>query len=289
MPLGDLLCTSGPDEPARDAETLDLSDPRATRAFVRRAAPDYIINPAAYTRVDQAEDEAALARAINTEAPAVLAEEAAARGALIVHYSTDYVFDGRASRPYTEQYPAAPQNVYGQSKLEGERAVEAAAGPYMILRTSWLYGARGNNFLRTVLRLARQQHELRIVDDQHGAPTWARLVAEATAQILAQTAVLGSSWIKERSGIYHLTAAGSTTWYGFARAILAHIGPTRGPLAKLIPIPTVDYPTRATRPPYSVLDCARAAAVFQLELSPWEEQLARVMEDVRQQSAPAGT
>jgi dTDP-4-dehydrorhamnose reductase len=279
MPIGDLICTAGPDPAAGADQVLDLGDPDATRAFVRRAAPDYIINPAAYTQVDRAEEEPERAAAINAIAPAVLAEEAARCGALIVHYSTDYVFDGRESRPYSEHYPPSPESVYGKTKLDGEQAVTASGATHLVLRTSWLYGARGSNFLLTILRLARTQSELRIVDDQRGAPTWARLVAEATAQILAQAAVLGRGWLEERSGVYHLTAAGSTTWYGFARAILARLDGS-SPLARLLPIATADYTTRATRPAFSVLDCSRMAEVFRLRLSPWEEQLARVMEDL---------
>jgi dTDP-4-dehydrorhamnose reductase len=257
---------------------LDLSDPEAAAALVRRVSPDFVINPAAYTQVDKAEDESELARQINAVAPRVLAREAARCGAFMVHYSTDYVFDGRTNRPYAEDYPPSPQNVYGQTKLEGEQAV-AAEVPHLILRTSWLYGPRGNNFLRTILRLAHDQNELRIVDDQTGAPTWARQVAEATAQILAQSAVLGRGWLEQRSGIYHLTAAGATTWHGFACAILARCR-SQAPLARLVPIPAGDYPTKAARPTYSVLDCSKLARVFRLGLSPWEEQLARVMEEV---------
>lgn len=284
MPLGDLVCTAGPDQVLGGAEILDLSSAEETRAFVRRVAPDFIVNPAAYTRVDNAEDEATLARAINAEAPAILAEEARRCGALMVHYSTDYVFDGQASRPYNEHYPASPINVYGQTKLDGELAIQASGVPHLILRTSWLYGSRGNNFLLTILRIAARQGELRIVDDQTGAPTWARQVAEATAQVLSQAAQLGRAWLEERAGVYHLTASGATSWFGFARAILQQAqGPARA--AKLVPIPTVDFPTRAARPTYSVLDCGKAASTFHLALSPWEEHLARVMEEV---NSPAG-
>ncbi len=279
MPLGDLVCTAGPDMTLRGTETLDLADAEATRDFVRRVAPDLIVNPAAYTRVDNAEDEAPLARAINAVAPAVLAEEAARCGALMVHYSTDYVFDGQASRPYSENYPPSPVSVYGQTKLDGELAIQASGVPHLVLRTSWMYGCRGNNFPLTILRIAGRQGEVRVVDDQTGSPTWARQVAEATAQVLAQARQLGRPWLEERSGVYHLTAAGSTTWFGFARAILQHVeGPAR--TAKLVPIPTSDFPTRAARPTYSVLDCGKLAATFQVALSPWEEQLARVMEEL---------
>jgi dTDP-4-dehydrorhamnose reductase len=287
MPLADLVCTTGPDVTEPDTERLDLADPVATRDLVRRAAPDIIVNPAAYTLVDKAEDETDLARKLNALAPGVLAEEAARRGALLVHYSTDYVFDGQAGRPYTEDYPPSPVNVYGQTKLEGEQAIQASGASYLLLRTSWLYGPRGNNFLRTVLRLARSQRDLRIVDDQRGAPTWARQVAEATAQILAQAGACGDDWRKEHTGIYHLTASGSTTWYGFARAILDRARPA-GSAVRLAPIATADYPTRATRPPFSVLNCSKAAAHFHLELSPWESQLARVLEEVDSAAEPAG-
>ena len=283
LPLGDLVCTAGPDDNwVGGSEVLDLSDREAAAALVRRVAPDYVINPAAYTAVDKAEDQPELARQINAVAPRVMAEEAARCGAFVVHYSTDYVFDGHANRPYGEHYPPSPQNVYGQTKLEGEQAVAASGAPHLILRTSWLYGPRGNNFLRTILRLARDKGELRIVDDQTGAPTWARQVAEVTAQVLAQGSALGRAWLEDRSGTYHLTASGATSWYGFARAILDHAARAapHAPLARLVPIHAVDYPAKATRPTYSVLDCSRLASTFGLALSPWEEQLACVMEEV---------
>jgi len=247
---------------AADRETLDLSDPDAIRRVVREAKPDVIVNPAAYTAVDRAESEPELARQINGVAPGVLAEEAKRTGALLVHYSTDYVFDGTKSTPYTEEDLPNPLNVYGRTKLEGERAVAAAGCRYLTLRTSWVYASRGKNFLLTVLRLASTQPELRIVDDQHGAPTWARDTARATCRLIAGADL--------PSSLYHLTAAGSTTWCGFAREIvrLAHLG------SEVRPISTSEYPTPARRQANSALSNAKLQRDGGIALQPWPEGLA---------------
>ncbi len=207
---------------ALDRSQMDLANLDQVRDVIRAIKPDLIINPAAYTAVDKAESEPELAMRINGEAPGVMAEEAKKLGAAMIHYSTDYVFDGSKTTPYVETDPTCPINVYGATKLAGEQAIQAAGIPHLILRTSWVYGMRGKNFLLTMLRLAQERDELRIVADQHGAPTWCRTIADTTAHIVAQAkgAQHAQDWWQERSGIYHLTAQGQTTWYGFTQAIL---------------------------------------------------------------------
>lgn len=273
-PLGELV--------GLDRRELDLGDAGAIRARVREAKPGVIVNAAAYTAVDRAESEPELARAVNATAPGILAGEARRLGAVLVHYSTDYVFDGEKAGPYTEDDAPAPLNQYGRTKLEGERAIAAAGCAHLILRTSWVYGARGGNFLLTMLRLAREREELRIVDDQMGAPTWSRDIARATAEILGRVAAPDrgdAAW----SGVYHLTAAGQTSWCGFARAIFGAAGPLIPKAPKVIPIGTADYPTPARRPRNSVLSCSRAKARFGVALPPWEEALAQVLGALQEQ------
>jgi dTDP-4-dehydrorhamnose reductase len=244
---------------------LDLADFDAIRRVVRDAKPGVIVNAAAYTAVDRAESEPGLAMRVNGAAPGVLAEEAKRLGALLVHYSTDYVFDGRAGRPYTEDDEPNPINAYGRSKLAGERAVAAAAGRFLILRTSWVYGMRGRNFLRAILQRARGGAALRVVDDQTGAPTWSRDVAQATARILAHAS--------GPTGIFNLSAGGATTWCGFARAILA----LAGIQTVVQSITTTEYPTAAERPRYSVLDGAKLAQDLGIALPDWRDGLGRCM------------
>lgn len=260
---------------------LDLTDPGGIRDAVRALAPRLIVNAAAYTAVDRAEEEPALAHGVNAEAPGVLAEEAARTGALLVHYSTDYVFDGEKRSPYVETDAPAPLNAYGRSKLEGEEAVRASGAHHLILRTSWIYGARGSNFLRTMLRLAREREELRVVSDQTGSPTWSRMVAEATALALGSLPAGGDplAGAPAVSGTYHLTAAGETSWHGFAERILA-TDPRREEqrCRSVVPIATAEYPTPARRPARSVLSCDRFADAFGLRLPHWEEQLAMVLD-----------
>lgn len=258
-PLGEVI--------AVDRHALDLADADRIRALVREAKPAVIVNPAAYTAVDKAESEPELALAINGTAPGILAEEAKRLGALLVHYSTDYVFDGAQAEPYAEDAPTAPLGVYGKSKLAGERAVQAAGCRHLIFRTCWVYGLRGHNFLRTMLRLAGERDELRVVADQHGAPTWSRQIAEATALALARHA--------GQQGIYHLAAAGATTWHGFASALLA-AAHARGMIPRLPAVQaimTAEYPTPARRPAHSLLAGTRLAADFGLALPTWETQL----------------
>ncbi len=251
----------------------DLSDPRAIRDLVRQIEPEAIVNAAAYTAVDKAESEPDLCFAVNAAAPRVLAEEAARLDALLVHYSTDYVFDGQKKEPYTESDPMCPLGVYGASKAEGETAVAAGSGRWLVLRTSWVYGPQGKNFLRTMLRLAAERPELRVVDDQTGAPTSAEAIASATVRLLERYAPRDAA---VPSGVYHMTASGSTSWCGFARAIVSAVDPT----PRVVAISTADYPTPARRPKNSVLSNEKFARAFGFRLTPWQEQLENVMATV---------
>ncbi|HEY0036202.1 MAG TPA: dTDP-4-dehydrorhamnose reductase [Longimicrobium sp.] len=246
----------------------DLTSPDRLREVVRSRRPSVIVNAAAYTAVDQAEGEPEAAFAANATAPGILAEEAKRLGALLVHYSTDYVFDGGAARPYREDDAPGPLNVYGRSKLEGERAIQAATDDHLILRTSWVYGTRGRNFLLTILRLLAERDELRIVADQVGAPTWSRMIAAATAAVLARHT--GAS---RPVGVFHLTAAGQTTWHGFATAIRDRAGGSAAG-KPVRPIASSEYPVPAARPRWSVLDGARLEAAFGVELPSWDASLA---------------
>jgi dTDP-4-dehydrorhamnose reductase len=273
-PLGELV--------ALDRAGMDLSDPDSIHRAIADARPAVIVNAAAYTAVDKAESEPAAAMQANGVAPGIIAEEAARSGALVVHYSTDYVFDGRGDAPYREDDPPAPLNVYGRTKLAGEEAVRAAGAPYLIFRTSWVYSARGSNFLRTMLRLAGERSELKIVDDQVGAPTWARSIAEITAAALGAGGT-GPGPARERSGVYHLAAAGAVSWCGFARAIFDSARARRADfkVPAVIPIPTSQYPLPARRPRNSRLDTAKLKAAFNLEPPEWEAMLERCMEEMR--------
>ena len=272
-PLGKLV--------ALDIEDLDLTQPDAIRETVRNIRPHLIVNAAAYTAVDQAEQEPQLAMALNGEAPAVLAEEAQRSGAALVHYSTDYVYDGEKSEPYTEEDATNPLGVYGKSKLAGDQAIQAAGIPYLIFRTSWVYGSRGKNFLLTMQRLAREKDEMRMIDDQTGAPTWCRLLARSTANILEQTLSESSpedmKRLRQASGIYHMTCGGQTSWYGFAKAIVEHTPITDA--ARLVPIPTSEYPTPARRPMNSVLSNQKLRDSFGIIPQDWESALRFCLED----------
>lgn len=250
-------------------EQLDLAQPEALRGPLRQLAPDLIINAGAYTAVDQAEHEPERAFAINAHGPGVLAEEAARLGAPLIHYSTDYVFDGSKATPYTEQDAPNPLGVYGQSKLAGEQAIAAVAGQHLILRTSWVYSLYGRNFLLTLQRLLQEKPQLRIVDDQIGAPTWAGSIA-------ASTRVLVERWQAGQAGVwgtYHLTAQGETSWFGFAQAIAEQLKAQGLPCAELLPIPSSDYPTPARRPLNSRLDCSRLAHEWHIRLPHWQQAL----------------
>ncbi|WP_322063050.1 dTDP-4-dehydrorhamnose reductase [Paraburkholderia sp. J63] len=259
---------------AADRAMLDLGSSDAIRRCIREVRPTMIVNPAAYTAVDQAETEVAAARQINADAPATLAEEAKRVGALLVHYSTDYVFDGMLDRPYREDDLTHPCSGYGATKLEGEQAIRASGCAHLIFRTSWVYGLRGKNFLLTMLKLAEQRSELRVVADQFGAPTWAVTLAALTSHVLAQGASAAEAWPEwaERvSGTYHLSATGSTSWAGFAEAIFAHANLPSPP--RVTPISTAEYPVPAIRPANSRLDCAKFAATFGLVPPNWREAL----------------
>jgi dTDP-4-dehydrorhamnose reductase len=261
---------------------LDLADFDGLDATVRDLRPGLIVNAAAYTAVDKAEQEKELAFRINGEAVGVLAEAARAVGAGLIHYSTDYVFPGDGTAPYREDDPVGPLGAYGRSKLAGEEAIRAVGVPHLILRTAWVYGRRGGNFLLTMLRLMREREILRIVDDQHGAPTWSRLIAEATALLIARSTRNGRFEPGDQSGTYHLTSGGETTWYGFAEKI-RKLGLARGLLpetcARLEPIPTSDYPTPAKRPAYSVLSNEKLLKEFDVALPDWEQALRLCLTD----------
>ena len=262
---------------ALDADGLDLTDAAAIRRVVGEVRPGIIVNPAAHTAVDKAESEPDLARAINTTAPGILAEEAEKLGALLVHYSTDYVFDGSGEALRQEDDPTGPLNVYGATKLEGENAIRAGCRRHLIFRTSWVYGARGANFLLTMRRLMGERPELKIVDDQIGAPTWCRHLAEATAQILAQVGSPARGADKpEPWGVYHMTNGGETSWHGFAAAIQTLDAP--GKPARLVAIPSSEYPTPARRPLNSRLDNGKLERVFGIRLPDWRDALRLCMD-----------
>ncbi len=262
---------------AVDIDTLDLCDGAALDHTLDALRPAIIVNPAAYTAVDKAEAEPALAQAVNGEAPARLAQWAARHGALMIHYSTDYVFDGAKATPYVESDAANPLGVYGRTKRAGEEAVLASSADHLIFRTSWVYGARGANFLRTILRLASEREELRIVADQIGAPTWSRLLAEASALALRQ-ALAERTQGAFRSGLYHLASAGETSWYGFARAIIAGRGGLR--VKTVTPITTAEYPLPAPRPANSRLNTDAVRARFGLALPDWQTCLQLCLEEL---------
>lgn len=260
---------------AADRASFDLASPESIRSFVRQLRPEVIVNAAAYTAVDQAETEVASARAINADAPSVLAEEAKRLGGLLVHYSTDYVFDGASTEAYLEDDPVNPQNVYGATKLDGELGIVASGCSHLIFRTSWVYGQRGRNFLLTMLRLARERSELRIVADQIGAPTWSASIAAMTASVVAQgvaDAAGMADWAHRKTGIYHLCSTGSTSWAGFAEAIFEQANLKNAP--RVIPIATSEYPVPARRPLNSRLDTSKLARAFGLVPPHWRDALA---------------
>lgn len=257
---------------ACDRSMLDLSDLDRVRSVVRELKPSIIVNPAAYTAVDKAETDVDAARRLNVEVPRAFAEEAARLGAALVHYSTDYVFDGTKEGAYVETDATNPQNVYGLTKLEGEQAIAATGCAHLILRTSWVYGRRGKNFLLTMLKLGSERPELRVVADQVGAPTWSKTIATATAHIVAQAlAADDADWWAQRSGVYHFTSAGATSWHGFAEAIFAQAMGEHAP--KVLPIPASDYPVPAKRPSNSRLSHDKLTEAFGLRLPDWADAL----------------
>lgn len=258
---------------------VDLTRPETLRAAVQHYHPAVIVNAAAYTAVDKAEEEPERAMAVNGTAPAVLAEEAARLGSLFVHYSTDYVFDGSGTRPWQESDVPGPLNVYGKTKLAGDEAIEASGCEHLIFRTSWVYGARGGNFLLTMLRLAKEQSQLSIVDDQIGAPTTSECIAQTTAAVLAQVLKPAGKGMDGRSGIYNLTNAGETSWYGFAKELLMRANATMGtPLPELVPIPTSQFPRPAPRPMNSRLNGDKLATTFGVRLPAWQDGLDLICE-----------
>ncbi len=256
----------------------DFTDPAGLRDTVRAVQPDLIVNAAAHTAVDKAESEPELAHRINAEGPGALAEEAARLGAWLVHYSTDYVFDGSGTRPWREADRAAPLSVYGRTKLAGEQAVQAAGAKHLILRTSWVYAARGGNFAKTMLRLAQERDKLTVIDDQIGSPTGAELLADATAQ-----AVVALQRDPSLAGLYHLTAAGETSWHAYARFVIEtarQVVPALPIKAQTIePVPTSAFPTPAARPHNSRLDCTRVQAAFGLQLPAWQHGVERMLRE----------
>lgn len=273
-PLGEIVALERKDAGG------DLADPQGMAAAVRAAKPQVIVNAAAYTAVDKAESEPQLARLINTEAPAALAREAAASGALLVHYSTDYVFDGSGSAPWQESDATGPLNVYGATKLAGEQAIAASGCAHLTFRTSWVYAAHGDNFIKTMLRLAATRERLTVIDDQKGAPTGAELIADVTAHAISQTLQQPA-----KAGLYHLTAAGEASWFDYAQYVLALARQARPQGVKTAaggvqPIASSQYPAAARRPLNSRLDTRRLQAAFGLQMPPWQQGVTRVLREI---------
>jgi dTDP-4-dehydrorhamnose reductase len=272
-PLGEVIALDRNDTPYSG----DLSDLDRLRATVRAISPDVIVNAAAYTAVDKAEADRVLAARVNAEAPALLAQEAARLGALLVHYSTDYVFDGSGQRPWTEADSVGPVNFYGETKLAGEQAIKAAGCLHVIFRTSWVYGARGSNFAKTILRLAADRPSLNVIDDQVGAPTGAELLADVTAQVIPRLIAK-----PQLSGTYHLAASGETSWHAYATLVIASARNKGMPLAvhTILPIPSSSYPTAAARPLNSRLDTKKITESFSIFLPSWENGVLRMLAEI---------
>lgn len=275
-PLGTVVATtrSGQLPDGSACETADFGQPEMLPALLDRLQPSVVVNAAAYTAVDRAEQDTEAAFAANAQAPGVIARWCAAHGVPFVHYSTDYVFDGQGSAPYREDEPTAPLGVYGTSKRDGEDAVRAAAGRHLIFRTAWVYASHGANFLRTMLRVGAERDQLRVVADQIGTPTPAALIADVTAQALQHPGALSGTW--------HLTASGQTSWHGFAEAIFAEalaMGVLAG-VPSVEAIPSSEYPTPAKRPAWSVLDNRRLQQDFGIELPTWQDGLKRVITEL---------
>jgi len=259
-----------------DFPEIDLSNNDSIRQCVRNATPNVVINAAAFTAVDKAESQPELASQINGIAPGIIAAETKQLGALMVHFSTDYVFDGTKSGPYVETDTPNPMSVYGRSKLEGDNAVRNSAGPHLIFRLSWVYGARGQNFMLTIMRLARERPTLRVVNDQVGCPTPSRMIAQTVALALGK--VLAAKDPNAFSGLYHLASVGATSWHGFAQAIVESMPADQKRCTQIEAISTPEYPLPAKRPASSVLGCAKLQTVFGLALPDWREGLAQVLE-----------
>jgi dTDP-4-dehydrorhamnose reductase len=274
---------------AADLPAFDFLDPDSVRRFARECKPDWIVNPAAYTAVDKAESEPELAYAINAAAPRVLGEVAAELGIPIIHFSTDYVFNGSGAKPWVESDETGPLGVYGASKLAGEQALAATGAAHLIFRTSWVYGSRGKNFLLTILPLAFQKEELRIVNDQHGAPTWSRDLARLVVHVMTKTteasAAAGVSVeeaVRSLQGVYHAVNGGETTWFGFAQEFLRLAAAARpaAKVARLVPISSSEYSTPAKRPANSRLNCSRLRDTFGFSMPAWQESAAAVISEV---------
>ncbi len=266
---------------------MDLANASSVREMIRTVRPRWIVNPGAYTAVDKAESEPELAYAINSEAVRVIGQEARAIGAGVIHFSTDYVFDGSGSAPYRETNAPRPVSVYGASKLAGETALGDSSAGSFIFRTSWVYGARGKNFLLTILRLARERETLRVVADQHGAPTWARDLAKMTAEVIGQCEATArgrelAGVLADAGGLYHAAGAGETTWHGFAAEAVELLREAEPdvPFAKIEAITTAEYPTPAKRPANSRLDCRRLKERFGWKMMDWQDSLRRVLAEL---------
>jgi dTDP-4-dehydrorhamnose reductase len=263
---------------AFDYPDIDLSNPVCIKPIIEEIRPHVILNATAYTAVDKAETEPEIAMAVNAEAPGIMAEYAKKIDAAFIHFSTDYVFDGRKGSPYKEIDEPNPLSVYAHSKFKGEQAVEQIGGAYLIFRTSWVYSMRDDNFVTKVLRWSREKEELKIVDDQIGNPTWARMLAEITAQLLVKGNYDISSWVKGKKGIYHLAGSGLTNRYEWAKAILTHnLDNSKVTEKKLFPVKTDQFPTPAVRPLFSALNCEFFTNTFMLQLPHWKKALTLAM------------
>lgn len=259
---------------ALDYPQINMADPKSIRAVVAEHAPGLIVNATAYTDVDKAESERELAMAINGTGPGILAEEAQKRGAALIHYSTDFVFDGTRGSPYIEEDIPNPINWYGETKLAGERAIQDAGGIYLIFRTSWVYSLRRPCFVTKVLEWAKTKDVLRIVDDQVSTPTWARTLAEATAQVVAQGRESPLDWLAEKSGLYHFTDGGSCSRFEWTQEILKNDPHKEEQIFEILkPALSIDFPTQARRPPYSVLNCSKLVSQFRLVIPEWQSSL----------------
>jgi dTDP-4-dehydrorhamnose reductase len=272
QPLGDVV--------ALGHAEADFEQPQALASLIDTQRPQAIVNAAAYTAVDKAESEPERAQCINADAPGVLAEAARRHGAWLVHYSTDYVFDGSGDTPRSEDAPTAPLGVYGRSKLEGEQRIAASGCKHLVFRTSWVYAARGGNFAKTMLRLAAERDRLTVVDDQHGAPTGADLIADVSAHALR------SAWRDDGlAGTYHLVAAGETSWHGYARHVIerarAQAWPLKAAADAVLPVPSSAFPTPARRPLNSRLSTERLQRTFGLHLPPWQQGVDRLLDELR--------
>ena len=273
-PLGEVI------SPTRTE--MDLSDAASVRAFLRETKPDWIVSAGAYTAVDKAESEPELAYAVNRDAVEVMGGEAKAIGAAVLHFSTDYVFNGEGTKPWVEDDPTGPLGVYGASKLTGEQALLASGAAALVFRTSWVYGATGKNFLRTILKLAKERAELRIVDDQHGAPTWSRSLALMASHVISECGQDGTA-ARQLSGIYHVAGGGETTWAGFASEAIriAQEWEPQAQLARVTGIPSAEYPTPAARPRNSRLNCGKLETTFGWKAVDWRESLKLVIAEMQ--------